>query len=288
MPRRRSEAQEQVADLLKTARASLGLSMAFLTRMDGTTQTLEVIDSAIPFVMRDGSTQPQETSLCQAILDDKLPEVIPNLGDFPLAMSLPAARFPRVRSYVSVPVRLSDGALYGTFCAAGLLSDRDLQTRDKALMDVLAHAAAVIIEPGIKEEAHRAEIEGRMAPLLAGGGPAIALQPIIELATGRNAGAEALSRFPRDWGLGPDVVFEQAHSVGMGVELGLKALSNAVEFLDDIPGYLAMNLTPAVITDPRTRAFLDSLPADRIVLELSEHDPVDDYAALCTVIGPLR
>ena len=148
MPRRRNEAQDQVADLLRTARKSLGLSMSFLTRMDGTTQTLEVVDSAIPLVLRDGVTQRQDTSLCQAILDDRLPEVIPDLRDFPEAMRLPAARFPRIRSYVSVPVRLSDGSLYGTFCAAGLTSDRELQERDRALMDVLAHAAAVIIEPG--------------------------------------------------------------------------------------------------------------------------------------------
>ena len=33
-------------------------------------------------------------------------------------MKLPAARLPRIRSYVSVPVTLSDGTLYGTFCAA--------------------------------------------------------------------------------------------------------------------------------------------------------------------------
>jgi GAF domain-containing protein len=52
----------------------------------------------------------------------------------------------RLRSYVSVPVVLSDGSLYGTFCAAGLTSDKDLTRRDKALMDVLASAAAVIIE----------------------------------------------------------------------------------------------------------------------------------------------
>ena len=177
MPRRRSEAQAQVADLLKTARASLGLSMAFLTRMDGTTQTFEVTDSAIPFVLRDGGSQRQDASLCQAILDGKLPEVIPDLRDFPLAMSLPAAKFPRIRSYVSVPVRLSDGSLYGTFCAAGLSSDRDLQARDKALMDVLAHAAAVIIEPVVKEDARRTGIEDRIGPLVSGDGPAIAVQP---------------------------------------------------------------------------------------------------------------
>ena len=100
--------------------------MAFLTRMDGTTQHLEVVESSVPFLFKEGVTQRQETTLCQAILDKKLPAVIPDLTEFPEAMKLPAARLPRIRSYVSVPVVLSDGTMYGTFCAAGLTSDKAL------------------------------------------------------------------------------------------------------------------------------------------------------------------
>ena len=63
--------------------------MAFLTRMDGTTQHLEVVESSVPFLFKEGVTQRQDTTLCQAILDKKLPAVIPDLKDFPLAMTLP-------------------------------------------------------------------------------------------------------------------------------------------------------------------------------------------------------
>jgi len=262
--------------------------MSFLTRMDGTTQTLEVVDSAIPLVMRDGVTQRQDTSLCQAILDDRLPEVIPDLRDFPEAMRLPAARFPRIRSYASLPVTLSDGRLYGTFCAAGLTSDRELQERDRALMHVLAHAAAVIIEPGVKEAARQSEIEGRILPVLDATGLTIVLQPIVDLKTRRRVGAEALSRFPPEWDMGPDVVFEQAHSIGVGAELELLAVERAAELLEQLSGYLAVNLSPGMVVDARGQALLRSLPLERIVLEVSEHDQVDDYPALCAAIEPLR
>ncbi len=73
-------------------------------------------------------------------------------------MRLPAARLPRIRSYVSVPVVLSDGSLYGTFCAAGLTSDAALSKRDRALMEVLAHAASLVIEPGVREQLRSDEI----------------------------------------------------------------------------------------------------------------------------------
>ena len=71
--------------------------------MDGTTQHLEVVESSVPLLLKEGATQKQETTFCQAILDGRLPAVIPDVKDFPYAMTLPAARMPRIRSYVSVP-----------------------------------------------------------------------------------------------------------------------------------------------------------------------------------------
>ena len=288
MARSRTDADEQIADLLRTAKKSLRLSVAFLTRMDGTTQHLEVVESSVPVLFQEGATQVQETSLCQAILDRKLPPVIPDLKDFDEAMKLPAARLPRIRSYVSVPVTLSDGTLYGTFCAAGLTSDKDLSKRDKSLMDVLASAASVIIEPQVRERGRRTEIQERLAPVMAAGGPAVALQPIVQLATGTQVGAEALSRFPAEWGLAPDVVFEQAHSVGLGHELEVQALRGAAALLDRSPGYVAMNVSPATLLTDGCARLLRELPLERVLLELSEHDPVDDYDALAAALAPFR
>jgi EAL domain-containing protein (putative c-di-GMP-specific phosphodiesterase class I) len=286
--KQRSDAQEQVAQLLRTAKESLNLSIAFLTRMDGTTQHLEVVESSVPWLFKDGVTQRQETSFCQAIMDKKLPPVIPDVRQFPEAMKLPAARMPRIRSYVSVPVTLSDGTMYGTFCAAGLTTDKALTKRDKALMDVLAQAASVIIEPGIRERARETEIETRFAPVLESGGPVVLLQPIVELATGARVGAEALSRFPVAWQKPPDVCFAEAHSIGLGDRLEVLALARAAEHLMSVPGYIAMNVSPATLLTPECGELLDQLPLDRILLELSEHDRVADYDALKAVLDPMR
>jgi EAL domain-containing protein (putative c-di-GMP-specific phosphodiesterase class I) len=286
--RNRTDAEQQIAELLRTAKKSLRLSVAFLSRLDGTTQHLEVVESSVPFLFQEGVTQVQETTLCQAILDKKLPAVIPNLKDFPAAMKLPAARMPRIRSYVSVPVTLSDGTLYGTFCAAGLTSDKDLTKRDKALMDVLASAASVIIEPQVKEAERRSDIEQRLAPITAGGGPVVALQPIVDLSTGIRVGSEALSRFPVEWEQTPDVVFAEAHSVGRGDQLEILALRRAADLLDVVDGYVAMNVSPGTLLTPGCTALLSRLPLDRVLLELSEHDRVDDYDQLMTTLAPFR
>ncbi|MCW2569016.1 MAG: putative Diguanylate cyclase/phosphodiesterase with sensor, partial [Mycobacterium sp.] len=73
MAKRRSPAEEQVAELLRTAKSALGLSIAFLSRLDGTTQHLEVVESSVPLLFKEGVTQRQATSFCQAVLDGKLP-----------------------------------------------------------------------------------------------------------------------------------------------------------------------------------------------------------------------
>jgi EAL domain-containing protein (putative c-di-GMP-specific phosphodiesterase class I) len=288
MRTRRSPADQQIADLLVTAKQSLDLSVAFLSRMDGTTQHLEVVETSVPVLVQEGARVRQDTSFCQAILDGRLPAVIPDVRRFPLAMSLPSARIPRIRSYVSTPVRLSDGSLYGTFCAFGFRSDKELGKRDLALMEVLASAAAVIVEPQVREQERRTEIEGRLDRVVADGGPVVLLQPVVDLATGTRVGAEALSRFPAGWGRTPDVVFAEAHSVGMGHALELQALERAAEHLDRVDGHVAMNVSPATVLVPGCAELLGRLPLDRVVLELTEHDEVEDYEVLLATLAPFR
>jgi len=277
----------KVAELLRTAKKSLGLSLTFLSRLDGEVQHLEVVESSIPF-FHDGQTQPQATSLCQAILDGKLPSVIPNVAKLPEAKRLPAARFPRIRSYVSVPVSLSDGTLYGTFCAAGFTADNELSKRDRALMEVLASVAATVIEPGVQERRREAAVREQLQPILDSGELHVLLQPIVALSDGARVGAEALSRFPAEWGKAPDEVFHEAASIDIGVELELLAIRRAADLLSDISGYLAVNVSPQTLLDGRCLELLAGLATERLVIELSEHDPVPDYEVIAAALFPLR
>jgi EAL domain-containing protein (putative c-di-GMP-specific phosphodiesterase class I) len=284
-------AEQQISDLLRTAKESLHLSVAFLSRLDDETQHLEVVESSGPAALffRSGVTQKRQTTFCQAILDGRLPPVIPDVAKNKVAMTLPSSRIPRIRSYVSVPVVLSDGSLYGTFCAAGLTSDQGLTTRDHALMEVLAKAAALVLEPGLRLRERAEQIESRLVPLMEKHrGPVVVYQPIVDLATRARVGAEALSRFPAEWGLAPDVCFAEAHSIGLGDELEILALARAAEALDEVSGYVAMNVSPQTLMLPQCQELLALLPLDRVLLELSEHDPVEDYAGLTATLEPLR
>jgi EAL domain-containing protein (putative c-di-GMP-specific phosphodiesterase class I) len=120
------------------------------------------------------------------------------------------------------------------------------------------------------------------------GGPMVLLQPLVALHDGVRVGAEALSRFPVEWNKPPNEVFAEAESVDMGIELELLAVRNALKFLPEIKGYLSVNFSPETLLDDRCRTLLEELPGERIVLELSEHDSVQDYDALAAVLSPLR
>jgi EAL domain-containing protein (putative c-di-GMP-specific phosphodiesterase class I) len=116
-------------------------------------------------------------------------------------------------------------------------------------------------------------------------------QPVAEVHSGFVVGVEALARFPGEPARSPDVWFAEADRVGLGVDLQLLAIQQALPALERLPRevFLAVNLTPAVILDPARRLLqMTGDVLDRLVLELTEQVPVEDYDVLNAAIAPLR
>lgn len=114
----------------------------------------------------------------------------------------------------------------------------------------------------------------------------VVYQPIRELVSGATVGQEALSRFP---GGPPDAWFGQAHQVGLGAELEIAAVAQAVAGRDHRAGYLSVNVSPGVITTSQFISFVLELPEPRrLVVELTEHTAVLDYDRLHRALQQLR
>ncbi len=116
------------------------------------------------------------------------------------------------------------------------------------------------------------------------------LQPIIDLRSGKLVGAEALARFRLYPPMPPDHWFKRAADVGLQLPLDMIALETALGHLDHVPShaFLSVNLSPATLVSHELERLLRSYPADRIVLEVTEHSRVDDYERIEEGIGALR
>jgi EAL domain-containing protein (putative c-di-GMP-specific phosphodiesterase class I) len=125
------------------------------------------------------------------------------------------------------------------------------------------------------------------------GGPErlrVHLQPVIGLHTGAVWGLEALARFPGHPQPGPAAWFRSAVRAGWGPALETVALCGALDVLDQLPPgmTLSVNLSPRALLRPDvTELLLDATP-HRLLVEITEHEPVHDYPALLRSLSGLR
>lgn len=116
-------------------------------------------------------------------------------------------------------------------------------------------------------------------------------QPIVALAERRVVGYEALARFGTEAARPPHLWFSDAHARGVGVELEIIAVERALDlharFFDR--RYVSVNVSAATLRSPQLRSFLEQRAVSgNVVLELTEHEGISDYAALIEAMAPLR
>jgi EAL domain-containing protein (putative c-di-GMP-specific phosphodiesterase class I) len=122
----------------------------------------------------------------------------------------------------------------------------------------------------------------------------VVFQPIYRLHDGRLISVEALTRFDITGGDGrdapPDHWFAAAQRVGLGTELELVTLEAALEASRDLDETVAMsfNASPALLLDLRLTELLDAHPARRLIVEITEHDIIDDYPRVDAALRTLR
>ena len=172
-----------------------------------------------------------------------------------------------------------------------------LETNDlhKTLRHSNAWLREIVGDYRATEQAERGELrtqKGRVEQVLREESITMLYQPVAEVATGAIVGLEALARFAGEPRRGPDVWFAEAERVGLGVELELLAARTAFAALPLLPPsmFLAVNISPAVLVDSQHRLLelVDPALMDRLVLELTEHVPVENYDALVSAFELFR
>ena len=157
------------------------------------------------------------------------------------------------------------------------------------VLDGIVHELSSQLRREEIEQEQRHALRGEIDRFLAGEGVTMVYQPIMELSSRQIVGWEALARFhslplrpPNEW-------FAEAVELELGVQLELMAIRSAMRSLPGVPAdaYLSVNCSPRAALSPELGPTLGDHAA-RMVVEITEHEAIEDYAALASALEDLR
>jgi hypothetical protein len=104
-----------IRDVLRLVREDLAMDMVLVTMSIGEDVVISHSDATPEKTSVEGMLHPRERSICERVLDGRLPAIIPDMAalkrthDVPATPIVPAA-------FMAVPVVLSSGRRYGVLC----------------------------------------------------------------------------------------------------------------------------------------------------------------------------
>jgi EAL domain-containing protein (putative c-di-GMP-specific phosphodiesterase class I)/DNA-binding response OmpR family regulator len=151
-----------------------------------------------------------------------------------------------------------------------------------------ASILTAVAGPALADRRETVEVRARLKRDLAARAFYPVFQPIVALETIQVVGFEALTRFSD--GTPPNVRFAEAAALGLGDDYELAAIEAALAEAARLPAgsFLTMNVSPDVVLGAGKRLRRLLVGAARpVVLELTEHVPIDDYGDLRNAIAAL-
>ncbi|OYX14116.1 MAG: hypothetical protein B7Z15_05030 [Rhizobiales bacterium 32-66-8] len=281
---------EAVQLALSAIRKHLNMEVAYISEFVGDHSVYQVVDApGLEALIKVGDSRSLDEVYCRHILAGRLPELMPDTAEFDLAASMPITQAVPIGAHMSVPIRSAAGDPLGMFCCLSPTPNPSLNARDLQVMRVFADMAAHHIVSQKTRETEAAAARHRMSQILETRAFRCVYQPIRNLLTNQVQGFEALCRFTTAPG-GPDKTFAEAVAVGLGVELEMAVLEDALAVLAHLPDhiYLSVNASPAVVMSDALPEMFSRFPAGRIVLEITEHASVACYEELKSALAPIR
>ncbi|RDC60767.1 Cyclic-guanylate-specific phosphodiesterase [Alteripontixanthobacter maritimus] len=281
---------DRIDRILDTVRSHLGMEIAFVSRyVEGDEREFTHMSSDLPLPHGAGHREPKEDSFCFHILEGRLPQLIPDAQAIPFARSLPITDILPVGCHLNVPLRLADGSVYGSFCALSRVANHEITERDMGVLNAFAELAVESIESELSEGVVQQHLADSIAAVMEKRQLTIVHQPIHSLVTGLPVGVECLARFPDAGTRGPDLWFDEAAQVGLGLELEMFAIRAALETLGALPEgrYASINASPDTILSGELHNLLHKVPSGKLVVEVTEHAHVTDYDGLAEALRGL-
>lgn len=283
--------QRLLQTLLNAARDRLSMEVAFISEFtDGQRVFRQVSSDPSIDIVKPGGGGPLEESYCVRVVQGVLPELIRDAQKNSEALKLEATRLVPVGAHVSVPIRLTDGTIYGTFCAFSRAPNQNLDARDLAFLRVLADISTVYLEHQL--QAHNPDQQQRkmLASIIEKHLINTVFQPIVRLTDGHTVGYEALTRTLAQR-MPPDQLFRLAISHGMNDPLSEMAITSAFQLGSQLPRdvYVSINAGPEeLLSGLVEKLFRQQKDPSRYVIEITEHAIVSDYEEMMHNLAWLR
>lgn len=280
-----------ISDLVKTVRKELGMEVAFISEFISGRRVFRFVDATQAInSIQVGAGDPLDESYCQRVADGRLPELIHDASQNSSALALPVTRELPVGAHISTPIRLSDGRIFGAFCTFSRKANYKLSQHELTFVRIFANIVAGLIEGRESVMKGAREMHARIESVLDKNELILHAQPVIELNTGNPIGYELLSRISSETTWPPDIFFDDATHVGLRKETTIRTIENAIDALKAIPDnfFISINLSPTDIINYELMELISGLPMERIVFEVTEHEMINDYSLLKSMVARLR
>ena len=144
--------QPSVRGAVIALRQLFRVEVAYATRHNAAHQVLEAVEGdGQSFGIADGEAIALAETYCQRILDGDLPAIVRDVRADPIAAAMAITNAADVGAFASVPVKLSDGTLYGTLCCASHKPQPRWQESDVRVMYVISRLVADQVERDMLE-----------------------------------------------------------------------------------------------------------------------------------------
>ncbi|ETI59250.1 EAL domain-containing protein [Marinomonas profundimaris] len=282
---------EELEKIVSAVRVYLKMDIAIIAEVKNNSLYFRYVDadpaSTFP---QSRAPHPYDGSYCQLLVNGQIPRLIQNTQEHAVAKELASTKAFSIGSFVGALIYLEDGTFYGAVYCFQNKPDYTLNERDLSVIEYFADLIGNTLDDHTKKTQQRHEVESRIHTVIANDFITMHYQPILDLNTNNISGYESLARFNSDPYVTPDIWFEDAQLVGLDEKLEMLAVRSALKLdhlFRDNNHYLSINASPSHILSGALENTIGHL-ACNVLIEITEHQPIADYAAFQRALSSLR
>lgn len=268
---------------LARLRDHLHMDIAYISELEGNEMIIRAHCAPnLPTALPDQFSLPREIGFCHHMVEGDIPSIVHDSAKNPITADLPTRHEFGIESYIGVPLERADGSNYGALCCLSHKPNHTLNDRDLQTVKLFAELVVEQIDSELEDKRLCEDRRQRIQSVLDNRLLHTKFQPIVSLCDGSLKGFEALARFDSDPYRTPDKWFAEAAQIGRGVEMEIEAVKKALHGGSALPSscILGLNVSPECLISEDLNDVLMAQDPAQIVLEVTEHAPVHDYAVL--------